>query len=123
MTRHQKIRQQKVLHRADIVKDQMELKVRKSAGKLQKTKERSKTWDNVNEGAAVGDKGHSATLGRPLENDHDVHMATKDDGDHPESNLVDSTQDNVAMEIPMQPLPVGDSAVHSEMHQVQDDIE
>jgi len=48
MKRGQRLRQQKGLDRAEIVMDQLELKVTKSAGKLKTRKERKKEWVDVN---------------------------------------------------------------------------
>ena len=42
------MRQLKGLERAEMVMDQMELKVQKSMGRLHSIKERRKDWDNVN---------------------------------------------------------------------------
>jgi hypothetical protein len=48
MKRGQKIRQQKGIERADIVKEQNDTKLVKSLGKLKTIKERAKAWEALN---------------------------------------------------------------------------
>lgn len=48
LKRNQKIRQQKGIERADIVKEQLDSKLKKSLGKLKNVKERAKPWEALN---------------------------------------------------------------------------
>lgn len=48
LSRQQKLKQQRGLERADIVKDQIEVKTKKSVGKSKVIKDRAKEWEDLN---------------------------------------------------------------------------